>query len=159
MMQDVGRRYVRVINTIHARTGSLWEGRFKSSLIDSERYLFVCHRYIELNPVRAGIVRDPSAYPWSSHGHYAGERPNALITEHPEYQRLGTGDEERRIAFRSFYAETLPQHFVDQIRAAINTDSAVGSETFMQSAEEELGRSVRLPKRGRPPKVVTGKLL
>ena len=159
MMQDVGRRYVRVINTIHGRTGSLWEGRFKSSLIDSERYLFTCHRYIELNPVRAGIVGHPSAYAWSSHGYYTGVRPNPLITEHSEYQQLGRSEQERRAAFGALCAEPLQQRLVDQVRDAINTESAVGSEKFMQYAEEELGRSVRPPTRGRPLKSVTGKLL
>jgi len=159
MMQDVGRRYVRVINTIHGRTGSLWEGRFRSSLIDSERYLLTCHRYIELNPVRAGIVGHPAAYPWSSHGYYSNARADGLITEHAEYQRLGTTADERRGAFRALCSEPLAQRLVDQIREAINTESAVGSETFIERAEETLGRSVRPPKRGRPAKVVTGKLL
>src|SRR5579859_2662527 len=156
MMQDVGRRYVRVINTIHRRTGSLWEGRFRSSLIDSERYLITCHRYIELNPVRAGIVGHPAAYPWSSHAYYGNARPDGLITEHPEYQRLGRSAAERRTSFRALCAEQLPQRLIDQIREAINTDSAVGSENFMERAEEMLGRSVRPPRRGRPAKVVTG---
>ena len=80
-------------------------------------------------------------------------------TEHPEYQRLGTSDEARRTAFRSLCAESLQERVVEQIRAAINTDSALGSEKFMAYAEEQLGRSVRPPLRGRPPKVVTGKLL
>jgi putative transposase len=159
MMQDIGRRYVRVINTIHARTGALWEGRFKSSLIDSENYLVACHRYIELNPVRAGMVGRPAQYPWSSHGHYGSARPNGLITEHPEYQRLGPDDDARRAAFRSLCADPLPERVVELIRAAINTDSALGSEKFMQVAEEQLGRSVRVPTRGRPAKIVTGKLL
>ena len=96
MMQDVGRRYVRVINTLHGRTGSLWEGRFKSSLIDSERYLLTCHRYIELNPVRAGIATEPGAYLWSRHAHYAGVRRNALLTDYPQFRALGTSDEDRR---------------------------------------------------------------
>lgn len=76
MLQDVGRRYVRVINTLHNRTGTLWEGRFKSSLVDTETYLLSCHRYIELNPVRAGIVTHPAAYPWSSYQHYAAGKIN-----------------------------------------------------------------------------------
>jgi len=159
MMQDVGRRYVRVLNTIHGRTGSLWEGRFKSSLIDSERYLLTCHRYIELNPVRAGMVGHPCAYPWSSHGHYSGARPQGLIREHPEYQRLGKTAAERRAFFNALSSTPLPHHAVDEIRVAINTDSAVGSEKFLQAAEASLGRSVRPPTRGRPLKVVTGKLL
>ncbi|HYR34745.1 MAG TPA: transposase [Burkholderiales bacterium] len=159
MMQDVGRRYVRVLNSIHGRTGSLWEGRFKSSLIDSESYLLTCHRYIELNPVRAGMVEHPSEYRWSSHGHYGKALTNGVITEHPEYQRLGTTADERRAAFRSLCADPLQQHAIDRIRVAINTDSALGSESFMQHAEEQLGRSVRPPTRGRPMKSVTGKLL
>lgn len=85
MLQDVGRRYVRVINNIHNRTGTLWEGRFRSSLIDSESYLVVCHQYIELNPVRAGMVGGPADYPWSSHLHYRGARTGSFITPHPLY--------------------------------------------------------------------------
>jgi putative transposase len=148
-----------VLNTIHSRTGSLWEGRFKSSLIDSERYLINCHRYIELNPVRARMVGHASAYPWSSHGHYSGARPNAMISEHSEYTRLGNTPAERRTCFAALSSLPLPQHVVDEIRVAVNTDSAVGSEKFMENAEATLGRSVRPPTRGRPLKVVTGKLL
>ena len=159
MMQDVGRRYVRVINTLHGRTGSLWEGRFKSSLIDSERYLLTCHRYIELNPVRAGIATEPGAYLWSSHAHYAGGRRNGLLTDYPQFRALGTSDEDRRAAFRSLFSQPLEERILKEIRAAINTDSALGSEEFMQAAEAELGRSVRTPKRGRPAKDVTEKLL
>jgi len=158
MMQDVGRRYVRIINNIHGRTGSLWEGRFKSSLIDSETYLFTCHRYIELNPVRAGMVGHPSEYPWSSHGHYGNAGANGLISEHPEYRRLGKNGEERRAAFHSLCGEPLDQREVERIRTAINTESALGSEQFMRLAEEKLGRSVRVPTRGRPVKAVTEKL-
>jgi putative transposase len=159
MMQDLGRRYVRVINTIHGRTGTLWEPRFRSSLVDSEAYLLTCHRYIELNPVRAGVVSDPVAYAWSSHGHYATQHVNPLITEHAVYLRLGGTRFERQAAFRSMFAESLEERLVLQIRTAINTDSALGSETFMDDAEGKLGRSVRAPTRGRPAKSVTGKLL
>jgi len=159
MMQDVGRRYVRVINTLHARTGTLWESRFKSSLIDSESYLLICQRYIELNPVRAALVSDPGAYPWSSHSHYATGRPNSLITEHPVYLRLGSTDAERRAAYLPLFAGSMEDRVVARIREAINSDSAFGSETFLDDAEAKLGRSVRLPIRGRPAKSVTGKLL
>jgi putative transposase len=159
MMQDIGRRYVRIINTIHERTGSLWEGRFKSSLVDSDRYLLVCHRYIEANPVRAGMVSHPTHYPWSSHGHFAGARIDPMITEHPLYAALGGSECERRAVFGSLTNEPLSQDVLEDIRAAINTDSALGSDQFMDLAEATLGRSVRPPKRGRPAKVVTGKLL
>jgi putative transposase len=159
MMQDIGRRYVRVINNIHGRTGSLWEGRFKASLIDSENYLLTCHRYIEENPVRGGMVPHPAAYPWSSHSHYSGNRANRLISAYPQYQALGASEEERRAMFQSLFAVPLERRVLEQIRAAINTDSAFGSECFMQEAEAQLGRSVRPPQRGRPRKDVTEKLL
>ena len=159
MMQDIGRRYVRIINTIHGRTGSLWEGRYKSSLIDSERYLLICHRYIEANPVRAGMVPQASQYPWSSHSHFAGSRADPLISEHSLYLALGSSDFERRAAFSTLSSQPLAQRVVEEIRAAINTDSALGSDEFMDHTEAVLGRSVRPPKRGRPAKVVTGKLL
>jgi putative transposase len=159
MMQDIGRRYVRVINSIHGRSGTLWEGRFKASLIDSERYLLACHRYIECNPVRAHMVPHAAAYPWSSHVHYAGGRANPLITAYPQYRELGSSDDERHAAFSSLFAVPLEQRVVDQVRTAINTDSALGSERFMQEAEALLGRSVRPPQRGRPRKDVTEKLL
>jgi putative transposase len=159
MMQDVGRRYVRVINTIHGRTGTLWESRFRSSLVDTETYLLTCHKYIELNPVRAGLVSDPATYVWSSHSHYLGGRANHLITEHPVYLALGATNTERQAAFRSLFGTALDDALLAEIRDAINTDSAVGSESFLDEAEGKLGRSVRLPTRGRPTKLVTGKLL
>jgi putative transposase len=152
MMQDIGRRYVRVINTIHGRTGSLWGGRFKSSLVDSETYLLTCHRYIECNPVRAGMVVRPAAYPWSSHAHYAGRRTDQLITAHEQFLALGSGIEERRSAFDSLFSIALSDHVLATIRTAANTDSALGSEAFMTRAEALLGRSVRPPTRGRPKK-------
>jgi putative transposase len=159
MMQDLGRRYVRVINTIHARTGTLWEARFRSSLIDSENYLLICQRYIELNPVRARLVSDPVAYPWSSHSYYAAGSVDRLISEHPVYLRLGSTASERRAAYLSLFQYSLDERVVARIREAINSDSAFGSEAFLADAEAKLGRSVRLPTRGRPPKSVTGKLL
>jgi putative transposase len=152
MMQDIGRRYVRVINTIHERTGSLWEGRFKSSLIDSAHYLMTCHRYIECNPVRSGMARNPAAYPWSSHAHYAGLRVDPLVVEHAQYQALSGDADERYSVFRSLFATALPESVIAAIRTAANTDSALGSETFMKDVEAVLGRSVRPPTRGRPHK-------
>jgi len=159
MMQDIGRRYVRIINNIHGRSGSLWEGRFKSSLIDSERYLLVCHRYIEANPVRAGMVAHVGQYPWSSHSHFAGGGMDPAITEHPLYLALGSSKPERRAAFAALSSTPLSDRILEEIRTAINTDSALGSDDFMDSAEALLGRSVRPPRRGRPAKVVTEKLL
>ena len=150
MMQDVGRRYVRIINTIHGRSGTLWEGRFKSSVVDSEAYLMTCHRYIEMNPVRAGLADRPIAYRWSSHHHYAAGIPDRLITEHALFTGLGATDTERRAAFRSLFEEQLDEQTLKQIREAANTCSGLGSEAFLARAESAVGRRVRPPKRGRP---------
>jgi putative transposase len=167
MLQDIGRRYVRVINTIHDRTGTLWEGRFKSSLVDTECYLMTCHRYIEMNPVRAGLASRPSEYAWSSHMYYACGRSNDLITEHALYSGLGTNAEERQAAFRSIFEDELDASTLERIRYAANTGSALGSESFLRETEVRVGRSVRPPVRGRPvqtpeesrvPHAETGKL-
>jgi putative transposase len=127
MLQDLGRRYVRVINTIRGRTGTLWEGRFKSSLVSTETYLLTCHRYIELNPVRAGMVADPSAYPWSSHAHYAAGRSNDLITEHAAFLGLGGTAEERRSAFRELFRDALDEKTLTRIREAVNAGCPLGA--------------------------------
>ena len=159
MMQDLGRRYVRVINTIHQRTGTLWEARYRSSLIDSENYFLACQRYIELNPVRAGMVCDAALYPWSSHLHYAVGRPDAMLVEHSVYSSLGSTAAERSARYLELCGTGLDDRVIAAIREAINTDSALGTETFLNETEAKLGRSVRLPVRGRPAKSVTGKLL
>lgn len=159
MLQDVGRRFVRVINTVHGRTGTLWEGRYKASLVDSDRYFLTCQRYIELNPVRAGLVATPEAYHWSSHAHYALGGWNHLITDHALYEALASSPLERRAVYRSLFGTALAASDLQKIRQAVNTDSALGSDQFMLEKEAQLGRSVRTPRRGRPPKRVTGKLL
>lgn len=127
-LQDLGRRYVRVINTIHERTGTLWEGRYKSSLVCDERHMLICHRYIELNPVRAGIVDDPGSYPWSSYAHYALGRHDHLITEHPTYLGLGATLAERRDAFRFMFRGEIDESSLRNIRDATNAGVALGAE-------------------------------
>jgi putative transposase len=146
MMQDVGRRYVRIFNQIHERSGTLWEGRYKSSLIDSESYLLVCHRYIELNPVRAGVVDHPIKYPWSSHAHYSLGTWNPVITRHPLFDQLAGGREE---FLRTFDDEFKPE-VLNRIRDTANRGWALGSDLFFDRIEKLLGRSARPPKRGRP---------
>lgn len=152
MLQDVGRRYVRNINAIHGRTGTLWEGRFKSSLIDTERYLFTCHRYIELNPVRAGIVSRPGDYPWSSHAHYADGVPNRLLTPHRLFNELGASAFSRMAAFRAMFADAMPEGDLERLRIAVNKGWALGSDQFMDEMQRHLGRAIRPPRRGRPSK-------
>jgi putative transposase len=152
MMQDLGRRYVRIFNDVHARTGTLWEGRYKAAMIDSERYFLICQRYIELNPVRAGMVTAPADYPWSSHRHYAYGTNNALVTPHLLVQSLAPGDAERREAYLALFREKLGPELINAIRSATNQGWAVGSEAFLQRVGAILGRAVRPPKRGRPKK-------
>lgn len=152
MMQELGRRYVRVINTLHGRTGTLWEGRFKSHLVDSERYLLACHRYIEFNPVRAGISAHAGKYPWSSHAHYATGRSDRLVTEHTVFLSTGASQAERQAAYLALCAEGLDQATLGQIRQAINTGCVLGSEQFVRTMEARFGPRVRPPKQGRPPK-------
>ena len=153
MMQDIGRRYVRVINTLYGRSGTLWEGRYKSSLIDSDNYLLTCHRYIELNPVRAGITDKPDDYAWSSHRHYANAIADPAITEHEVFAALGASATDRQEAFRSLFHLPMDQQTLKQIRDAANSGSALGSEDFLRRTENLLGRTVRTPAKGRPVKI------
>lgn len=150
MMQDLGRSYVRIVNNTLGRTGTLWEGRFRSSLVDSDTYLLACHRYIEHNPVRAGMVAHPAQYPWSSHRHYAHGVRDRLITEHDLYRELGASPEERQRAFRSLIDDAMADPDISDIRSALNRGWALGSEQFKDHLEAALGRPVRPPKRGRP---------
>jgi putative transposase len=144
MMQALGRRYVRLFNDTHERTGTLWEGRFKSSLVDTESYLFNCHRYIELNPVRARMCAAPLEYRWSSHAHYRLGVPNPLVTPHPVFESLG------REAFAELCRTPLPDATLQRIRESANKGWALGSEAFLDRVEAALGRSVRPAKRGPP---------
>lgn len=146
MMQDVGRRYVRLFNQIHNRSGTLWEGRYKSSLIDSETYLLTCHRYIELNPVRAGLVSHPIEYRWSSHAHYALGASDSLVTRHSLFGQLVGEPEE----FRARFDDGINPEVLDRIRTSANRGWALGSERFLDRIEVLLGRSARPAKRGRP---------
>jgi putative transposase len=152
MLQELGRRYVRIINALHGRTGTLWEGRFKSSLIDSEAYLLTCHRYIEFNPVRAGLVAHPAAYRWSSHEHYAAGKLDGLITEHERFSGLGRDREERQAAFRELFENDIDPETLARIRDSVNAGCALGPPAFLEAVKARVGRPVGVPKRGRPTK-------
>jgi putative transposase len=119
-LQSVGRRYVQYFNYHYDRTGTLWEGRYKATLIDSDRFLFTCMRYIELNPVRAKIVRHPKNYPWSSYHHNAQGKTDRLITPHRLYLSLGKNDTSRQTAYRGFFKERLIPLELESIREATN---------------------------------------
>ena len=150
VMRDVGRRYVQYINYTYRRSGTLWEGRFKSILVDAQRYFFTCCRYIELNPVRAGIVTRPEEYRWSSHCHYALGREDHLVTAHEEYQALGNDETARRQAYRELFSGHLDEKVLTEIRGAVDRGWPLGSERFKDEIEAALQRAARPPRRGRP---------
>jgi putative transposase len=126
MMQWAAARYTFTYNDAQSRTGTLWEGRFFSSAITSERYLLLCQRYIELNPVRAGIAIDPVEYRWSSHAHNALGSRDSLVTEHELYRRLGPTTAERCTTYRALFRCELPDADLAAIRTAINSRRCLG---------------------------------
>jgi len=139
LMQQLGRRYVRRFNESHDRTGTLWEGRFRSSVINSERYFLVCQRYIEYNPLRAGMVRLARDYVWSSYRHHAEGRPDPLLTEHECYLQLGRTAADRMDAYRILCAETISSDDVDSIRASVNRGRPLGTVRFNEQGAVQLG--------------------
>lgn len=150
MMQAVGRSYVRYFNDLQGRTGTLWEGRYRSTLIQTDRYLLACMAYIDLNPVRAGLVAEAVDYPWSSHGLYVGVRKDKLITPHPLYWDLANTPFGREAAY------------ADLVRAGINADQqaaltrstlagwALGEDDFVADLQKRTIRRVNKSKAGRP---------
>lgn len=150
MMQAVGRRYVRHFNQRQARTGTLWEGRYRSTLIQAERYLLACMVYIDLNPVRAGMVEAPAQYQWSSHGHYAGIRVDRLVTPHPLWWELGNTPFAREAA----YAELVRSGLGPSQERAL-TDSAMrgwalGDPDYVADLQRRTERRVSKSRAGRP---------
>lgn len=145
MMQAIGRVYVRHVNARHQRTGTLWEGRYRSTLVDSERYLLACFRYIELNPVRAGMVKHPDRYRWSSYRHNADGVPDRLITAHAAYQALASSPEARREAYRVLFGHELERKTLDVIRGATNRGIVLGDSSVGNEIEAAVGtRATRL---------------
>jgi putative transposase len=152
MMQSVGRRYVQYINYSYKRSGTLWEGRYKASLIQSEAYLLTCSRYIELNPIRANIVKEPQDYQWSSYRANALGAEDELLTSHTEYQALGVTPEQRKAAYRTLFQAQLDPETLTTLRSALNGELITGSDRFKAEIETALGRKVEPGQRGRPRK-------
>ena len=153
MMQSLGRRYVRYLNSKYRRTGTLWEGRFKSGLVDSDRYLLTCYRYIELNPVRAGFADAPSEYRWSSFHRNAHGARDDVVTPHATYLSLGKSDAARQAAYRELFRRSIDDD-IEAIRKHVTQGKPLGSETFRNQIEAALNRRVRLARLGRPRKKV-----
>ncbi|MBI5275240.1 MAG: transposase [Burkholderiales bacterium] len=155
MMQSIGRSYVRYFNDRHGRSGTLWEGRYKSTLVQAERYLLACMAYIDLNPVRAGMVADPADYPWSSHAHYIGRRADRLVTPHPIYWELGNTPFARDAAYLDLIRNGISQ---EQQRALTNATIqgwALGEPDYVADLQRRTERRVTKGQAGRPFKRVS----
>ncbi|MFW2373131.1 MAG: transposase [Gammaproteobacteria bacterium] len=150
MMQALGRRYVYYINKTYRRTGTLWEGRYKSSLIDSEAYLLTCMRYIELNPVRATMVDHPGDYKWSSYHHNAMGKTDNLVSNHPLYDNLGLNGSDRLNAYRELFRNHVDNDVLHEIRQALNHEVVLGRSYFKDKIEEITCRQTRVVGPGRP---------
>lgn len=148
MMQFVGRFYVRYFNQRYGHTGTLWDGRYRATLIDPRRWLNTCARYIEQNPVRAGLVTEPGAYDWSSHGANVGGREDILVHAHPEYLGLGRNTRARQNAWRTLSVEPLPEADLESIRAATNKAWVLGDQDFCTEIEAKLDRRATPRARG-----------
>jgi len=153
LMKALGQRYVQYVNRRYRRSGTLWEGRFRSCLTEEDSYLLACMRYIELNPVRAVMVSHPAEYRWSSYRANAQGEANALVSPHALYHALGKNAEERQAAYRGLFRHQLDSCVVDAIRRATNGNVVLGSHRFSADIAKALGRRVTLGVPGRPKKI------
>lgn len=150
LMQSVGRRYVRAFNARHGRSGTLWEGRYKSTLIQADRYLLDCMVYLDTAPVRAGLADEAKGYPWSSHDHYLGLRQDRLVTPHPLVWRLGNTPFSREIAYAERVQAGLAADLAQQLDQAARTGWALGDERYLAQLQKQTERRVSRAKVGRP---------
>jgi putative transposase len=141
MMKAISGHYAKCYNEGHRRTGVLWQGRYRSTAIDSPRYFFACSRYIELNPVRAGLVVSPAAYQWSSFAQNAGTAPKALVSPHQLYTNLGRTDRARRLAYRELFQTALEDDTIAAIRQVITHSPKPGGRSF-QSGRDSWAREI-----------------
>lgn len=157
MMQWLGRYYVPYFNRRHDRIGTLWQGRYRTSIIDSEHYLMVCSRYIELNPVRAGICARPEDYPWSSYRHHIGLEPDPTIFDHDLYWRLGNTPFDREAAYKALVESGISSDEMATLRGAVQRGVILGTVEFRQSLQKQTSRPIEPAKRGRPRKAVSNR--
>jgi putative transposase len=152
LFQSMGRHYVRHINSTYQKRGALWEGRYKCNIVQSQSYLLACMRYIEMNPVRAGVTSHPALYRWSSYVANALGVSNAILTAHPEYLALGAAPAERRSVYQGLFGSQLDADQLTLLRSALQTGTPLGNDKFRDQIEAALGRKVGLMRRGRPKK-------
>ena len=152
LFQGLGRQYVRYINNTYKRSGSLWEGRHKGHIIDSDVYVLTCMRYIEMNPVRAKMVGSPAEYRWSSYAANAWGSDNAIIQPHDQFLVLAKISEERHSRYRSLFENDLAANELELIQNSLQSGTPLGNARFRKHIESVVGRSVGQIKRGRPVK-------
>jgi putative transposase len=150
LMKRLGQRYVQYVNRTYQRSGTLWEGRYRSCLMQEEPYFLACQRYIELNPVRAAMVEHPEEYRWSSYRAHARGENNPLLTPHTFYQALGEDPKARQIAYRELFRHALEPGMVDSIRQATNGNFALGTHRFTEQIADVVGRRAVRGTPGRP---------
>lgn len=153
LMKSLGQRYVQYVNRTYRRSGTLWEGRFRSCLTQEESYLLACQRYIELNPVRAEMVAHPAEYRWSSYRVNAQGEESGIVSPHPLYLALGADTVDRQEAYRELFRHELEPGVVDAIRQATNGNFVLGDGRFGEQIAQALGRRVQPGKSGRPRKL------
>ena len=153
MMKQLGQRYVQYINRTYRRSGTLWEGRYKSSLIDKGEYLLACCRYVEMNPVRAGAVLCPEDYRWSSYRAKAGLVKEDWLDYHPLYLGLAKSEKTRQGHYRKWMTEAISDEEEELIRQAARRNQLTGGSRFVDEVEKKLGKRVELRGRGRPRKI------
>ena len=154
LMQALGRRYVGFFNFSMGRTGTLWEGRFKSCLVDNDAYVMRCYRYIELNPVRAGITASAGEFRWTSFHRNGLGRADPLVTPHADYLGLGSNDSERAVAYASMLACGCAPSEADEIRLMTSRQRAFGNRHFQEELAARHERAMGFVKRGRPRSVL-----
>lgn len=150
LMKAVGQRYVQYVNRAYDRSGTLWEGRFRSCLVQDDAYLLTCQRYIEMNPVRAGMVARPENYRWSSYRANALGEENPLVSPHPLYLALDLNAKSRRQSYRELFNVAIETQVQDTIRHATNGNYVLGDACFRDRIAHALGRRAEPSKRGRP---------
>ncbi|MBL4672226.1 MAG: transposase [Arenicella sp.] len=152
VMQSIGRRYVQFVNVKYRKSGTLWEGRHKASLVDAERYLLVCYRYIEMNPVRANMVSKPDQYRWSSFHENSGIMPLKRVTPHDVYQRLGIDTSSRHNTYLDLFKTELRNDdtVISTVSWAAQFSMPLGDSRFCEQIENAVGRKLGYSRRGRP---------
>lgn len=153
LFQAVGRSYVQSVNRKYGRTGTLWEGRYRPSLVDSDAYALSCYRYIELNPVRAGLVANPALYAHSSYRCNALGIIDPLVTPQASYLALGSDVHSRQAAYASLFSSPIDEAELSAIRRQLNRCGVLGTERFKDEVEAVLGYPVRPARMGRPGKL------